>query len=157
MTDLNENEERLERLLNDAFRALPPRRAPPSLETRVLRELHTRLALHWWRRDFGYWPLPARGVFIAICAALISLTVLDGGFEIGSFRLSSVLDAMTPSWTRPVMAVIASTDGLSAAFARALPPDWLYGGLGVGALLYAILFGLAGAAYRVLYLRPFHR
>jgi hypothetical protein len=39
-----------------------------------------------------------------------------------------------------------------AALVRAVPPDWLYGAMAAGAVLYAALFGLGAAAYRTLYL-----
>ena len=41
---------------------------------------------------------------------------------------------------------------LAAALARAVPADWVYGGLALSAALYAALFGLGVAAYRTLYL-----
>jgi hypothetical protein len=40
-----------------------------------------------------------------------------------------------------------------ASLVRAVPPTWLYEGAAVGAVLYALLFGLGAAAYRTLYLK----
>jgi hypothetical protein len=44
---------------------------------------------------------------------------------------------------------------VAALLAGAIPAAWLYGSLTAGALLYAALFGLGAAAYRILYLKPF--
>jgi hypothetical protein len=139
MTDFNE-EDKLERMLNRALHALPPRRAPLSLESRVFRELDRRAALPWWRRSFAHWPVIARCVLIVVCGALVGLTMLDG--------------AMSFSWLNPIVAVMTSASGLAISFERATPPPWLYVTLGVGAMLYVILFALGAAAYRTLYLRP---
>ena len=69
----NESREALERLLDRALHELPSRRAPPTLESRVIRELDRRAALPWWRRSFAHWPLLARAGFLVIGAALIRL------------------------------------------------------------------------------------
>jgi hypothetical protein len=49
---------------------------------------------------------------------------------------------------------MSSAGGLAALLVRVIPPLWLYGGLGLGILLYVMLFGLGAAAYRTLYLWP---
>jgi hypothetical protein len=36
---------------------------------------------------------------------------------------------------------------------RAVPPEWIYGALGVGAVMYATLFGLGAAGYRMLFIK----
>jgi hypothetical protein len=38
--------------------------------------------------------------------------------------------------------------------ARISPPVWIYQGIAVCAVLYAVLFGLGAAVYRMLYLEP---
>jgi hypothetical protein len=38
--------------------------------------------------------------------------------------------------------------------ARIQPPTWVYAGIAVCAVLYAVLFGLGAAVYRALYLQP---
>ena len=42
----------IEARLGQALRALPERRAPATLESRVLDTLARRAPLPWWRRDF---------------------------------------------------------------------------------------------------------
>ncbi|HXA36959.1 MAG TPA: hypothetical protein VNW26_11535 [Steroidobacteraceae bacterium] len=136
----------LERLIVNALRELPLRRAPPTLESRVLRELERRASLPWWRRSFAHWPLPARTAFVVICCALISMAFLGGG----------VLTAGVSSL--PLMhhvgALLAAGGNLAASLARTAPPAWVYEGVAAWAALYAVLFGLGAVLYRTLYLQP---
>jgi hypothetical protein len=142
----NESREALERRLDRALHDLPLRRAPPTLESRVIRELDRRAALPWWRRSFAHWPLLARAGFLVICAALIRLAFLGGATAVTGVR--------SLSWVRGVGELAASGANLIAVLARIQPPAWAYAGIGVCAVLYAILFGLAAAVYRALYLQP---
>ena len=142
----NDPEEAQERLLDRTLRELPARRAPPTLEARVLGELRRRAALPWWRRSFAHWPLPARGLFVAMCAASVRLAVIGGTAAAAGLRSLTL--------TREIGALAASGGNLAALLARMAPPGWIYEGMAVCALLYAILFGLGAAAYRTLYLQP---
>jgi hypothetical protein len=140
----NEPHEELERLVDRALRDLPLRRAPLTLESRVLGELERRAALPWWRRSFAYWPLLARAVFLVICGALIRVAFLGGATAVAGVR--------SLSWARELGALAASTAHLAASLAHTVPPAWAYEGVAVGAALYAVLFGLGAAVYRTLYL-----
>jgi len=111
-------EDRWSRLLGDTIRRLPARRAPSTLESRVLGELARRASQPWWHRSFGHWPAFARVGLVTACVALIAPTLLG----------ATLLDAIPGT-------------GLLLMFA-------------VAALLYAFLFGLGAAAYRLLYLQP---
>jgi hypothetical protein len=142
----NESPEALERLLDRALHELPLRRAPPTLESRVIRELDRRAALPWWRRSFVHWPLFARAGFLVICAALIRLAFLGGTTAVTGLR--------SLSWVREVGGLTASAANLIAALARIQPPNWVYAGIAACAVLYAVLFGLGAAVYRALYLQP---
>ena len=141
-----ERNEAPEQLLDRALRALPLRRAPPTLESRVLRELERRAALAWWRRSFAQWPLPARAGFLVTCAVLISAAFLGGAAVMATVR--------SLGWAREVGILLSSSANLADLLARSTPPAWLYGGLGVCAVLYVVLFGLGAALYRTLYLQP---
>jgi hypothetical protein len=154
MSKHQESEDKLERLLNDTLRELPLRRAPDAFQSRVLSELTRREALPWWRRSFAHWPAAGRAVFVAVCMALIGLTLMGGFFALVGERSLNQLGALLLSWVQPALAVTSSAAGLAALLVRVIPPPWLYGGLAVGAMLYVILFGLGAAAYRTLYLRP---
>ena len=142
----NDSEEALERLLDRTLRELPVRRAPLTLESRVLDELHRRAVLPWWRRSFAHWPLLARAVFLAICGALIRLAFVGGATAVAGVR--------SLSWARQIGTLAASGGNLAALLARTAPPSWLYEGIAACAVLYAVLFGLGAAAYRTLYLQP---
>jgi hypothetical protein len=126
---MNERDDtdQLERLFDRALHELPVRRAPPTLEARVFDELARRMARPWWRQSFAYWPRSARAVFFAVCGALIGLAFVGC------------------DW------IVAGAGSLSASLVRAIPPIWLYEGVAVAMLLYAMLFALGAAAYRTLW------
>ncbi|MGA2399756.1 MAG: hypothetical protein ABSG30_17100 [Steroidobacteraceae bacterium] len=142
----------LETRLGQALRALPERRAPATLESRVLDTLAWRAPLPWWRRDFREWPAAARVAFGVTSAALIVLTVLAAAAanaNLGSLGASEALS--TPVLhDASVLFVIART--LSNSLTTILSSGWALGCLIASAALYAALFGLAIAGYRTLYL-----
>jgi hypothetical protein len=65
-------------------------------------------------------------------------------------------DALSSAWLRQAAAVTDTVGNLTASLAQAIPPAWFYLSLAAAALLYAFLFGLGAAAYRLLYLQPFN-
>jgi hypothetical protein len=142
-----------ERLLGELVRGLPLRRAPAALELRVCRELELRAAKPWWFRGFSQWPAGARVCFVAICSAIIGLTVADREWT----RLARTLNdaAAGPlAWSHSTVSVIRSACDVAVLLTRIIPAAWIYGGLMAGVVLYAALFGLSAAAYRALYLQP---
>jgi hypothetical protein len=149
-----QEDDRLERLLSSTMRALPARRAPHTLESRVLEELARRAAQPWWRRSFGHWPTFARASFVAACGALVGIALLGGSWMTAAIRSLQESDALSGSWLRQAAAITGTVGNLSASLVQAIPPEWLSLGLGAAALLYAFLFGLGVAAYRLLYLQP---
>jgi hypothetical protein len=149
-----EAEQKLEQTLNRALGGLPLRRAPATLEARVVSELQRRAALPWWRVSFASWPVGARVAFVLICAALVAATILGGASAYVGGNSWNEGFALVLSWVHPFLAVLSSAGGLAAMLMRVIPPLWLYGGLGLGILLYVMLFGLGAAAYRTLYLVP---
>ena len=151
--DRDENLDRdLESRLGRALRALPERRAPATLESRVLGALARRAPLPWWRRGFGEWPAAARVAFGVTSAALIVVTVLAAAAasaDLGSLGASHVI-SMPVLQGAAVFFVIART--LSISLTSLLSSGWVLGCLAASAVLYAALFGLAIAGYRTLYL-----
>jgi hypothetical protein len=142
--DDNESEQKLQRLVQDSLRSLPLRRAPASLEGRVMQELARLAALPWWRRSFAHWPVAVRSVFLALCVVLSALTLM------GSARMGALLAPLRSlgnslTWLRSAVDALGS-------LAHAIPPLWLYEGLAIAALLYGFLIALGTAAYRTLYL-----
>jgi len=142
-----------ERLWNELVRGLPLRHAPAALEFRVCRELERRAAQPWWFRGFSQWPAAARVSFVAICSAIIGLTVRDGAWTMIARTLGDA--AVAPlSWTHTTIAAVRSGCEVAALLVRVIPATWIYGGLTAGIALYAALFGLSAAAYRALYVQP---
>jgi hypothetical protein len=136
-------EDRLERLLGDTMRGLRAKPAPHTLESRVLGELARRASQPWWRRSFDHWPAFARVGWVTACSVLIGLTLLAGPWT-----------TAVGSWIRQAAAITGTVGNLVASLVDAIPAAWLLPGLAAAALLYAFLFGLGAAAYRLLYLQP---
>ena len=148
-----DSEQKLEQVLNQALKGLPLRRAPSTLEARVIGELERRAALPWWRVGFAHWPVGPRIAFVLVCVALVAATILGGLSAFVGVRSMNEVAALVLHWVQPFLAVVSSLGGLAALLVRVIPPLWLYGGLSLGILLYVALFGLGAAAYRTLYLR----
>jgi hypothetical protein len=142
----------LERLLTPILEKVPPRRAPPTLEQRVLAELQRRAALPWWRQRFIHWPVIAKGGFLGVCAALAALVSAAGYWSVA--MLTDLRSGLSFDWAREPMAIGSSAANLAVSLLHAVPSRWCYLALGAGATLYAIFFGLGAAAYRSLYLQP---
>jgi len=149
----------LETSVGRALREAPLLRAPPSLESRVLRELGRRAALPWWRQSFARWPRLARAGFTvtssSIVAAVLAATWpwVSGGALAGSGAWAAGSPLRLP-WARSALTLAEVARELDAALVRVVPPEWLYGAMAAGVILYAALFGLGAAAYRTLYLNP---
>jgi hypothetical protein len=150
----NEPHDAVERLFDRTLHELPLRRAPLTLESRVLCELQRRAALPWWRRSFAHWPLIARAAFLVICCALIRLAFLGTTTAVAEVRSLHESGALSLSWAREIGAIMASVGNLALLLARTVPPIWLYEGITAFAVLYAVLFGLGATVYRMLYLQP---
>jgi hypothetical protein len=140
----------MEARVAQALRALPQRRAPATLESRVLDALARRAPLPWWRRSFGGWPAGARIAFGVTSAVLVVFTVLAAAnAHLGSLDAPHVL-ATPVLHDASLFFVITRT--LSVSLASLLSSGWVLGCLIASAALYAALFGLAIAGYRTLYL-----
>jgi hypothetical protein len=146
---------KLEELVHRTLREIPVRRAPRSLELRVLAEIERRLALPWWRKSFAHWPNLARAAFIILCAALVRLALTGGGWLIGGFAPPEIKTAFAQqfSWMESGLAVVHAIAGVCEIMSRNIPSLWLYVGLVFFATLYAALFGLGAAAYKALHVR----
>ena len=144
----------MEARLGHALRALPERRAPATLESRVLDALAGRSPLPWWRRGFGEWPAAARVAFGVVSAALAVLTVLAAAAANANFGSASHAISTPVLHDASVFFVITRT--MSVSLASILSSSWVLRFLIAGAVLYAALFGLAIAAYRTLYLNADH-
>jgi hypothetical protein len=149
MTPQPDPHEQLERLIHHTLRDLPARRAPRSLESRVLAALAQRAALPWWRQDFAHWPMTARAAFLlgSLGVVLLVTGVLTG------VDASTFADAFGSRFAglENLTHLAGSVTDAIGAIGRNLPLLWVYAALGVFVAMYAALFGLGAAAYRTLY------
>lgn len=155
MNPIPDPHEKLEQWARETLRDLPSRRAPRSLEQRVLAEIERRVALPWWRKSFGHWPMVARASFVLSCAALARLLLMGGvwmmaGFDPAQFKTAF---AQPLAWFENIMAVVQAATGFCDIMLRSIPSLWVYGGLIFFAAMYATLFGLGAAAYKALQAR----
>jgi hypothetical protein len=148
-----DTQDKVAQLLDRAGRAMPLRRAPPSLESRVLGELERRAALPWWRRSFEQWPAAARSAFLLVCGILVVLALSGGLWTVSNLGQPHGLSAVPPLWARHALVLVGIAGDFTATLVHLIPQDWIYRGLAASALLYAALFGLSVAAYRTLYVR----
>jgi hypothetical protein len=142
----------MEARLGQALRALPARRAPATLESRVLDALARRVPLPWWRRSFAEWPAAARVAFGVTSTLLVVLTVLAAAAANANLASLGASHALATPVLHQASVFFVITRILSVSLASILSSRWVIGGLIAGAVLYAALFGLAIAGYRTLYL-----
>jgi hypothetical protein len=140
----------LERLIGEALRDLPPRRAPQSLESRVFAELERRAALKWWQRSYSEWPLAVRLAFVLACIGVGSVAVRICGWFFGGVESSATWSGVASEIT-PAATSVRAVAGALSFIAQSVPTMWIYGGVAGLALLYVTLFGIGAAAYRTLY------
>jgi hypothetical protein len=146
MTDRPEN---LEQLVHSLARRQPLRRAPASLEARVMAQIAARQApVPWWRRSFAQWPVAARVGFLITSYGFVRLA-LAGFMSVTSWVHSNGIAGLAT--LHRAGEVYSSTDSVVVAVLNAIPPLWLYGAAVVAIALYAALFGLSAVAYRTLY------
>lgn len=154
MTPSPDQNEKLERAIHQTLRALPPRRAPRSLESRVFAELERRAALPWWRQSFLHWPLAVRAVFLLASAGLVKITIMAVIWAVGGVEAASTVpDVVTNSygWAQTALSAGRSVADFASLMFNSIPTLWLYGVAAFAVAMYAALFGLGAAAYRTLY------
>jgi hypothetical protein len=156
MSSRDQTDEKLERLVSRVLRDQPPRRAPASLESRVLGELAARARRPWWRRGISSWPLSVRIPVIAGCAVCVPLVWVLSLWLAG--HLVSL--ATHPGVAGPIATLldagraVAALDSITTHFIQSIPREWLLGGVIATATLYAVLFALVAAGYTLLCPRP---
>lgn len=144
------DEKELEQFIQAALQSLPDRRAPGTLEARVLAEIEHRSAIAWYHKSWSCWPAPIRAVFLAgatgiSVAMMMAFSLLFIGVE------QSALVGEITAWGTGLLRTGAGLGDFFSTLLRNLPPLWLYGGLAFVGVMYAALFGLGAAAYRLLY------
>jgi len=143
--------EKLEASIHRVLRALPDRKAPASLEARVLAELGRRAALPWWRKSFAYWPFPVRAAFFvasAVAAALIATGLIALVHGSGAALAGGVNDRLW--WKILARETVAAVADRIRLLIGAIPSAWIYAVLGAVGVFYAMLAAIGAAAYRTL-------
>src|SRR6185369_12706066 len=74
-TDRNRHDE-IERQVTRALQEQPPRRAPSTLERRVLAQIEAGATAIGWRRGFAHWPVAARVGFLAASVGVVKVALL---------------------------------------------------------------------------------
>lgn len=145
-----DNHEKLEHLIHKTLRELPARRAPRSLEQRVLAEIERRALLPWWRKSFAHWPIAARACFLLASLGVIKVALWGAVWVMAGFDSAQFREAFAPqfTWMESGLALVHAITGFFDIMVRNIPPVWLYGSLAFIAATYFALFGLGAAAYR---------
>ena len=143
----------LERLIHRELRALPARRAPRTLESRVLAALEQRTALPWYRQGWSYWPATVRAAFLATGTGLGG-TVIAAYYRFSQGTAGAALTQEVDSRFAIFRQLLAAGNwvvNFAGHLLAGIPPLWLYGGLATVAAFYVTFFGLGAVAYRTLY------
>jgi hypothetical protein len=148
---MSNDPEKLESFVDQLARGQPLRRAPASLEARLLAQLALQQTpMPWWRRGFTHWPLAARVAFLLASYGFVRLAIA-GVTSIVTFVGSREVAGTTISWVHFGATALSETASMCFLLVHAIPPSWLYGMAVCGFALYALLFGLGTVAYRTLY------
>lgn len=147
------DEHELEQLIHRTLRSLPERRAPRSLEHRVLEAIAARAALPWWHKSYAQWPTPIRAGFFVLSA--LAAAVVLGGLLLGGHQTSRVATdfAENFSWLTTVQGAVGDVFGAFGAAFKSIPSLWLYSLLAVIAAGYAALLGVGAALWRTMFVR----
>jgi len=147
------NHDELEQFIHRTLRSLPDRKAPGTLEARVLAAVERQALVPWWHKGWAYWPAAVRAAFLA------GATGVAGAVLLAAYTLFAGVDtsAVAAEAAAPLAALHRVADiagwlaGLTRAVFAGIPSLWLYGGLAFVAAMYASVFGLGAVAYRTLY------
>jgi hypothetical protein len=153
MTDRKEIQEaQLERVIGDVLRDQPMRRAPASLEARVLSRIEQLQDVPWWRNSFSNWPVSARLALLVILLGVAKLTLDVVVWLFSSPTPVTHTVESSVSWARSTASVFSSLITLGHALLSAVPSHWITLALVFAAGMYFMLFALGATAYRTLYM-----
>jgi hypothetical protein len=133
----------LERQLTRALQEQPLRRAPSSIEQRVLARIAAEGATARWRRGFTHWPVAARVAFLAASVGAVKLVFMFTMWlstPLGSPALPFDLPSQV-AWVQTLFIAIGSV-------VRTVPSLWIHAGVIILMVMYAAVFGIGASAYR---------
>jgi hypothetical protein len=145
--------EELEKFIHQNLRALPVRRAPRTLESRVMAAIEQRSMIPWYHKSWSYWPAAVRVAFLtgatAVTGTLVTtFYVMFNGVDTAA--VAAQAGERLSLFTKTYHLAVWIADFAAQVFGR-IPSLWLYGGIALVAALYATFFGLGAFAYRTLY------
>ncbi len=145
--------EELEQKIHAVLREQPPRRAPMSLEARVLGEIARRQALPWWQQSYAYWPNAVKLSFLVIATGIAGALLLFSMQLLGVVSGESVRQLFEPVFgaVHTLRAGASAVIGLVTPSMPEFSNTFLYGGLAILGGAYAVMLGLGATAYRVLW------
>lgn len=136
----------LESLIDRTLRAQPLRRAPRTLESRVLAEVARRAALPWWHKSYAHWPAAVRGGFLVL-SALAAAVLFVGFISLSGGGASATLSEQF-AWFGAAREVLTGVTNAGLTLWRTIPPLWIYTAVACAAVSYATLIAAGAAAYR---------
>jgi len=145
---MNDNSHKeLEQFVHKSLGSLPDRRAPRSLERRVMAAITARQALPWYRQSFTHWPATARAAFLGTCVLAIALII-----TLGNATPAPIAEAVSETQGRlSLLSSLAETlRNTGSLLIGRIPSLWIYGTLAALGAAYATLFGIGATAYRTL-------
>jgi len=147
------NEQELEQFIHSTLRSLPARRAPRSLESRVMAALEQQAMVPWYHKSWSYWPAAIRAAFLVLATGVTGAVVAAFYLGFNGVEQSNIAAQAGErlSFFTSIYHVAAWIVDLGAQVIGRIPPLWLYGGAVTIALMYATFFGLGAFAYRTLY------
>ncbi len=145
--------EQLEQLVHRELRSLPLRKAPASLESRVLAAIEHQATVAWYHKSWTYWPGAVKAAFLGVAtgvsgAAIVAFYLMSQGAETSALTAAAGERFAGAAALLHVFRWMANYISETIA---GIPPLWLYGGLAFIAAMYATFVGLGTAAYRYLY------
>jgi hypothetical protein len=150
------DDRQLEQFIGSVLRQQPLRRAPATLEARVLSALESQAVQPAWQLGFSRWPWAARILCLPVGAALVWLSFLTTArlVSLGQALSRSAPASAAESGWRWFESLGLALQALGNLVSHAIPQWLLYGGAGVALLMYAAFFGLGAAAFRTLLTSP---
>lgn len=145
--------EELEQKIHALLREQPVRRAPVSLESRVLGEIARRQALPWWQQSYSYWPNPMKLAFMVLATGATGVAVLLSMQVVGLVSAESVSQVFAPitgAW-HTLSVLGGALGGIVRPYLPNLSSTYLYAALAVVGGAYALMLGLGATAYRLLW------
>jgi len=142
-TDRNRHDE-IERQVTRALQGQPPRRAPSTLERRVLAQIEADATAIGWRLGFAHWPVAARVAFLAASVGVVKVALLVAMW-LATPLASPAVSVQLPSqitWLQTLLVAMGSV-------VHTVPSVWVHGGIAILAIMYVALFGISASAYRM--------